>query len=301
MCGMHVHVEVADDARGRPGDRRDPAVAAAADRDQRELAVLGGARHRLRQLAAAGCGAAGPRPGPESRSATSRPTARWPTGSIAWGGAMDPAMLYFDARLVRELPDRRAPGGRRLPRGRGRRARRRARPGAGRDASAGEAAEPWRADLLRVAGWRAARTASPATSCTPGRASWRRRGRSSRALLEHVGAGLGRTGERRFVEDGFERLLARGNGAVRQRRTFEETARPGGGRRRPGRRDRGDLALKAGRDQVDGRRVHRGSGATSPGAARPHQVHLGAGVGGVQEVVVAAGHDAVLRPAPAPR
>jgi glutamate---cysteine ligase / carboxylate-amine ligase len=38
-----------------------------------------------------------------------------------------------------------------------------------------------------------------------------------------VGPALDETGERRFVDDGFERLLARGNGAVRQRRTFEET------------------------------------------------------------------------------
>ena len=47
--------------------------------------------------------------------------------------------------------------------------------------------------------------------------------RSCAALLEHVGPAVDDTGERRFVEDGFERLLARGNGAVRQRRTFEET------------------------------------------------------------------------------
>ena len=43
------------------------------------------------------------------------------------------------------------------------------------------------------------------------------------ALLDHVGEHLGRRPER-ASRDVFERLLARGNGAVRQRRTFEESA-----------------------------------------------------------------------------
>src|SRR3954449_13505728 len=47
-------------------------------------------------------------------------------------------------------------------------------------------------------------------------------GRRVPGLPRHAPA-LDETGERRFVDDGFERLLARGNGAVRQRRTFEET------------------------------------------------------------------------------
>jgi carboxylate-amine ligase len=43
------------------------------------------------------------------------------------------------------------------------------------------------------------------------------------ALLEHVGEHLDLRGERGLAEAGFDRVLARGNGAVRQRRRFEES------------------------------------------------------------------------------
>ena len=67
-------------------------------------------------------------------------------------------------------------------------------------------------------------TASPVDLVHPVSA---RAGAAPRGLRRVAWAGwraqLEETGERRFVEDGFERLLARGNGAVRQRRRFEET------------------------------------------------------------------------------
>ncbi len=158
---------------------------------------------------AAGCGGAGPRPDlgkPFGDVETYREVA---DRSIEWGGAMDRAMLYFDVRLAESYPTVElrvadvclevedavlvAVLARALV-----------------ETHAGEAAQPWRTDLLNVAAWRAARYGIAAISCTPGRASWRRPGRSSRSLLEHVGPAVDATGERRFVEDGFERLLSRG-------------------------------------------------------------------------------------------
>ena len=88
---------------------------------------------------------------------------------------------------------------------------------------AGEAAQPWRTDLLDVAAWRAARYGIAGDLVHPGTRELAPPREVLRSLLEHVGPAVDDTGERRFVEDGFERLLARGNGAVRQRRTFEET------------------------------------------------------------------------------
>ena len=84
-------------------------------------------------------------------------------------------------------------------------------------------AQPWRADLLNVAAWRAARYGIAGDLVHPGTRELAPSREVLHSLLEHVGPAVDDTGERRFVEDGFERLLARGNGAVRQRRTFEET------------------------------------------------------------------------------
>ena len=83
--------------------------------------------------------------------------------------------------------------------------------------------DPWRADLLRVAGWRAARDGIGGDLVHPVTRELAAPRAIFEALADEVGPQLDLTGERRFVEDGFERLLARGNGAVRQRRTFEES------------------------------------------------------------------------------
>ena len=91
------------------------------------------------------------------------------------------------------------------------------------DTASGTEVDPWRGDLLRVATWRAARYGIAGDLVHPGRGELAPPREVFAALLRHVGAHLDRSGQRELVEDRFERLLARGNGAVRQRRRFEET------------------------------------------------------------------------------
>ncbi len=225
VCGMHVHVSVDDEHEG--------------------VRVVDGIRPWLPALTAISANS----PywdGQDSGYASwrSHVWGRWPSAgsrepfedadtyrevaeqTVAWGGALDAGMLYFDARLsetyptvevrvsdvcletedallvavlARALVDRAAHG------------------------TADETSRPWRADLLRVAGWRAARYGVAGDLVHP----LRRRLVPPRELLgdlvEHVSESLERAGDRRLAEDGVERLLSRGNGAVRQRRTFEET------------------------------------------------------------------------------
>ncbi len=221
VCGMHVHVTVADDAEG--------------------VRVIDGIRPWLPFLTAISANSPywqGHDTGHASwRSLVwgrwSSSGAREPFGdvetyrevaqrTIAWGGAMDSGMLYFDARLSESFPTVEvrvadvcldvedavliAVLTRALA-----------------DSFAAKDAEPWRSDLLRVAGWRAARygiggdLVHPVlTRLTPPREVFA-------GLLGQVGEYLEERGERDLVEERFERLLSRGNGAVRQRRKLEET------------------------------------------------------------------------------
>jgi carboxylate-amine ligase len=221
VCGMHVHVEIADADEG--------------------VHVIDGIRPWLPLLTAVSANS----PyweGRDTRYASwrSRVWRRWssagprePFGdvetygevadrTIAWGGAMDSASLYFDARLAELYPTVElrvadvclevedavlvAVLARALV-----------------ESSAVEDPQPWRADLLNVAGWRAARYGIGGDLVHPGTRELAPPREVFGALLEHVGPALELTGERRFVEDGFERVVTRGNGAVRQRRTYEET------------------------------------------------------------------------------
>ena len=221
VCGMHVHVEIGDEHEG--------------------IRVIDGIRPWLPLLTAISANS----PYWDGRdtgyaSWRSRVWRRWPSAgpreafgdvetyrevadrSIEWGGAMDRAMLYFDVRLAESYPTVElrvadvclevedavlvAVLARALV-----------------ETHAGEAAQPWRTDLLNVAAWRAARYGIAGDLVHPGTRELAPPREVLRSLLEHVGPAVDDTGERRFVEDGFERLLSRGNGAVRQRRTFEET------------------------------------------------------------------------------
>ena len=221
VCGMHVHVEIEDEAEG--------------------IRVIDGIRPWLPVLTAISANS----PYWEGRdtgyaSWRSQVWGRWSSAgaresfgdldtyrevserTVAWGGAMDPAMLYFDARLSENFPTVElrvcdvclevedavlvAVLARAL-----------VATFADRDAA------PWRADLLRVAGWRAARSGIGGDLVHPVTRELAAPRVALEALAEEVGPQLDLAGERRFVEDGFERLLARGNGAVRQRRTFEES------------------------------------------------------------------------------
>jgi len=221
VCAMHVHVEVTDDEEG--------------------VRVVDGIRPWLPLLTAISANS----PywlGQDTGYASwrSQVWGRWPAAgarepfgdpetyrqvaerTIAWGGAVDPGMLYFDARLAEAYPTVEVRVAdvcvdvedavlvavlvRALV----------------ETASASEV-DPWRGDLLRVAAWRAARYGIAGDLVHPGRGELAPPREVFAALLRHVGAHLERTGQRELVEDRFERLLARGNGAVRQRRRFEET------------------------------------------------------------------------------
>jgi glutamate---cysteine ligase / carboxylate-amine ligase len=221
VCGMHVHVEIEDEDEG--------------------IRVIDGVRPWLPVLTAISANSPywqGTDTGYASwRSQVwgrwSSTGAREPFGDVetyrevgertmAWGGAMDPAMLYFDARLAENYPTVElrvcdvclevedavlvAVLARALV-----------------TTAAVREADHWRSDLLRVASWRAARYGTAGDLVHPGTRELASPRDVFAALLEAVGPALDETGERRFVGDGFERLLARGNGAVRQRRTFEET------------------------------------------------------------------------------
>jgi glutamate---cysteine ligase / carboxylate-amine ligase len=221
VCGMHVHVEIADEDEG--------------------IRVIDGIRPWLPLLTAISANSPYWQ-GTDTGYASwrSQVWGRWSSAGarerfgdvdtyrdvaermIAWGGALDPAMLYFDARLSESYPTVElrvcdvcleaedavlvAVLARALV------------------ATAAER-EPaaWRSDLLRVAGWRAARHGTAGDLVHPGTRELASPREVFTAMLEHVGDQLDATAERRFVEDGFDRLLARGNGAVRQRRTFEES------------------------------------------------------------------------------
>jgi len=221
VCGMHVHVTVADDAEG--------------------VRVVDGIRPWLPFLTAISANSPYWR-GHDTGYASwrSQVWGRWssagarePFGdvetyrevaqrTIDWGGAMDPGMLYFDARLSESFPTVEvrvadvcldvedavllAVLTRALA-----------------DSFAAKDAEPWRGDLLRVASWRAARYGIGGDLVHPVTARLAAPREVFAGLLGQVGEYLEERGERDLVEERFEGLLSRGNGAVRQRRTFEET------------------------------------------------------------------------------
>ena len=221
MCGMHVHVEVDGDEEGvRVIDGIRPwlplLTAISANSPYWEGRDSGYASWRSRVWL--GWPSAGPR-----EAFGDVETYREVAGrTMSWGGAMDPAMLYFDARLAESYPTVElrvsdvclevedavlvAVLARALV-----------------VAHSDRPSEEWRADLLKVAGWRAARFGIGADLVHPGTRELAPAREVFAALVEHVGPELDATGERRFAQDGFDRLLARGNGAVRQRRTFEES------------------------------------------------------------------------------
>ncbi|RYU12817.1 carboxylate-amine ligase [Nocardioides iriomotensis] len=225
-CAMHVHVEV-DDAEE---------AVAVTDRLRPWLPVLlalsaNSPYWRGRDTAHA--------------SWRSQIWTRWPTGGPSdpfgdpagyrasierlqsWGAALDPGMLYLDVRPAERYPtveirvadvcleaeDAVLLG--LLCRG--------LVETAARAWHAGEPVDPWRVDELRAMSWRAARhglagpLVHPATrELTPTRPV-------VSALLAHVRPALADTGDEVLVADLFEQLVARGNGAVRQRAVHEAT------------------------------------------------------------------------------
>ncbi len=221
MCGMHVHVEIANEAEGvRAVDGIRPwlpfltAISANSPYWRGQDTGYASWRSMVWGL----WSSAGPRE-PFGDVETYREVAQH---TIAWGSAMDPGMLYFDVRLSESYPTVEirvadicvdledavlvAVLTRALV-----------------ESCAFREPAPWRSDLLRVAGWRAARYGIGGDLVHPAMTELAPPRRVFEALMGQVGEHLEQWGERELVEDGFERLLARGNGAVRQRRRFEES------------------------------------------------------------------------------
>lgn len=94
---------------------------------------------------------------------------------------------------------------------------------AAREHQQGAPLPPWRADLVRVAGWRASRYGVSEQLVHPVQRVLAPVRDVFAAVLEYAGPALDDCGDRTALEDAFERLLARGNGAQRQRSVFESS------------------------------------------------------------------------------
>jgi carboxylate-amine ligase len=222
VCATHVHVDVADDEEGvRVIDRIRPwlplLLALSANSPYWQGRDTGHASWR------------------------SHVWGRWPTAGaaqpfgdlatyravceqmIGWGAALDAGMLYFDVRLSERYPTveiRVADVTTEV-----------------QDVSlvavlaralvatvADEEAMPtWRGDVLRAAGWRASRFGLAADLVHPVEARLAPAREVFEATVRHVRAALEETGDLAVVTESFERLVARGTGAVRQRSVFEAT------------------------------------------------------------------------------
>lgn len=217
VCAMHVHVEVADEAEGvrvldgiRPWLPFLTAISANSPYWQEQDTGFASWRSQV--------WGRWPSAGPSETFDDVETYRRVTDSTMAWGGAMDAGMLYLDARLSESYPTVEvrvadvclevedavlvALLARALV-----------------DASASRPAVGWRADLLRVAAWRAARHGIADDLVHPVERVLASPRDVFDALLEHVDEHLGE--DRARVESLFGRLLARGNGAVRQRRSFE--------------------------------------------------------------------------------
>lgn len=235
VCGMHVHVEVADE---------DEAVA-----------VVDGVRPWLPTLLAVSANS----PywhGRDTGHASwrSQVWGRWPTagpreplhGLVAyretarllqeWGAAVDDAMLYYDVRIAADLPtvevrvadvctevdDAVLVAG--LARGLVVTvlAEHRATRGVGVDVGPGTA---WRTDLLRAAQWRASRFGLVDSLVHPQRRTLAPALEVIQALVAYAGNALDEAGERDTLLDLVAGVVAAGGGAGRQRAVHARTGR----------------------------------------------------------------------------
>jgi glutamate---cysteine ligase / carboxylate-amine ligase len=222
VCGTHMHVDVAD--------------------DEEAVRVVDAIRPWLPVLVALSSNS----PYWQGRdtghaSWRSQLWSRWPTASpgepfgdvatyravaermIGWGGGLDAGMLYLDARLAERYPTVEirvadvttdvedvalvALLARALV----------------ATAAAQEAAPTWRGDLLRVAGWRAARVGLADDLVHPVEARLAPVREVLEATVRHAGDALEEAGDLDRVQHSCERILARGTGATRQRSVFEAT------------------------------------------------------------------------------
>ena len=233
VCGMHVHVEVAD--------------------EEEAVAVVDGVRPWLPVLLAVSANS----PywhGRDTGHASwrSQVWSRWPTGGPRepltglaayretarllqeWGAAMDDAMLYFDVRLARALPtveirvadvctevdDAVLVAG--LARGLVTTVLREHRAGS---SAVDAGTPPWRSDLLRAAQWRASRHGVGDTLVHPRRRELAPALEVVEALTQYAADALDEAGERDTLLRLAAELVAAGGGAARQRAVHARSGR----------------------------------------------------------------------------
>jgi carboxylate-amine ligase len=221
VCAMHMHVDVEDDEEAvRVVDRIRPwlplLVATSANSPYWQGRDTGHASWRSQVWSR------WPTAGPAQPFGDVATYASVSRQMLDWGGGLDPGMLYFDVRLsehYRTVEIRVADVttdvedvvltallARALV-----------------TTLADDRTEPtWRADQLRVAGWRAARTGLAGDlvhpldgRLVPARAVFE-------ATVDLVRPALEEAGDLERVRESFERLVVRGTGATRQRRVHEE-------------------------------------------------------------------------------
>jgi carboxylate-amine ligase len=143
---------------------------------------------------------------------------------VDWGAALDDAMVYFDARLSRTFPTLEIrvadvctePDDAILFTAL---ARALVTTAASRTGSARPPG--WRSDLMRGASWRASRYGLAAQLVDPVTLELAPARAVVESLVREARDALDDAGDLALVEDLLERLLSRGGGATRQRRTFE--------------------------------------------------------------------------------
>jgi carboxylate-amine ligase len=221
--GMHVHVDIADDEEG--------------------VRVIDGLRPWLPILTALSANSPYASGGDTGYASWRQQVwTRWPTAGpaepfdsaaeyhrvgqalIDFGAALDPGMLYYEARLSATYPTVEI---------------RVADTCTDVDdalvvvaltralvqtcAVNGGISRPWRSDLLRAAWWRAARYGLAGDLVHPVTAARVAAAEAVRALRETVAAALDEAGDTDLVDEGIARLAVTGTGARRQRAAFERT------------------------------------------------------------------------------
>ncbi len=223
VCAMHVHVGVSDDEEG----------VRVLDRIRPWLPVLLALSANSPFWCGRDTGHASWRSQVWNRWPSAGP--QQPFGDVAgyrevsarmmqWGASIDPGMLYFDVRLAERYPTVEirvadvctevddavlvAVLARALV-----------------DTCAAQPDTPtaWRTDLLRSAAWRAARYGMAGPLVHPGHGGLAAVREVFEAVLGFAGEALEAAGDRELVRAAFERTLARGNGAARQRAVHEST------------------------------------------------------------------------------
>jgi carboxylate-amine ligase len=94
-----------------------------------------------------------------------------------------------------------------------------------RDWSEGRPLADWRVDLLRAARWRASRYGLTDRLIDPASKELRPASDAMRSLVRYVADALDETGDRPYVTQGIDRLVAEGSGADRQRAVAKEHGR----------------------------------------------------------------------------